>query len=217
MQNNIANIITKLFVDRTTNQVYKNYAIQDKAVIDIIMELFTIHKIDTPLRILYCLTQACHESGSFIRLVENLNYSATSLRKTFPKHFTVEQAALYSRQPEKIANKAYANRMGNGPENSGDGWKYRGRGYFQLTGANNYKQFSLDIFGDLNIFNNPDLVASNIVINIYSVCWFWNKNNLSKSADQDNLAANTKILNGGSVGLTERQKILQIYKNRLYV
>jgi len=177
------------------------------------------HGIDTPLRAAHFLAQVAHESGGFKFKSENLNYSKESLVKVFPKYFTAASAEAYHRQPEKIANRVYANRMGNGDEKSGDGWKYKGRGYIQLTGKNNYKQFSEDIKNN-EVYDNPDIVADDEFAGL-SAIWFWNKNGLNKIADTDNLRDDKTLIklttrvNGGTHGLADRLERFNNYKKIL--
>lgn len=160
--------------------------------------------INTKERVCMFLAQCGHESGGFTLTVENLNYGAKGLLSTFPKYFkNANEAILYERKPEKIANKVYANRMGNGPESSGDGWKYRGRGFIQLTGKSNYEAFSKDM--DIDAVNNPDLVKDDLSIAIRSAVWFWNKNNLNTYCDKGDFIGLTKRINGGVNGLPDRE------------
>jgi len=152
--------------------------------------------------------QCAHESGGFKVFSENLNYSAQGLNGIFKKYFpTVASTAGYARKPEKIANKVYANRMGNGPESSGDGWKFRGRGPIQLTGKSNYTLFSQDI-GRPDVLTNPDIVATELAFE--SALWFFRKNNLFAIADKGVTDAVitqiTKRVNGGTHGLDDRLK-----------
>lgn len=152
--------------------------------------------------------QCAHESGNFKVFSENLNYSADGLTKIFKKYFpTLAAAQPYARKPEKIANKVYANRMGNGPESSGDGWKYRGRGPIQLTGKDNYTAFGADI-GRPDVVTNPDLVVSELAFE--SALWFFRKNGLLAIADKGVTDAVitqiTKRVNGGTHGLDDRLK-----------
>jgi putative chitinase len=157
--------------------------------------------ISTPEQVAMFLAQAAHESGKFKATVENLNYSAQGLHGTWPKRFpTVADAEPYHRQPEKIANKVYADRMGNGDEASGEGFKYRGRGFIQLTGKSNYTAFANDI-GEPSIIDNPDQVAEPQYAAL-SAAWFWNKNNLNSIASDVKLV--TKKINGGDLGLADR-------------
>ena len=161
-------------------------------------------EINTKERVNAFLAQCGHESGGFTRFVENLNYSAKGLRATFSKYFPDDSTALkYERKPEKIANKVYANRMNNGNESSGDGWKFRGRGPIQLTGKANYEMFSKDTGIDLT--QNPDLVITDNTILLKTAIWFWNKNKLNDFADKKDIKSMTKRINGGFIGLEERQ------------
>ena len=157
--------------------------------------------------------QCAHESGGFKVFSENLNYSADGLTKIFKKYFpTVASTAGYARKPEKIANKVYANRMGNGPESSGDGWKFRGRGPIQLTGKDNYTAFA-DAVGRPDILTNPDIVAGELAFE--SALWFFRKNGLLVVADKGVTDAVitqiTKRVNGGTHGLDDRLKKTKQY------
>ena len=170
------------------------------------------YQINTPLRLAHFLAQCGHESGGFKAVRENLNYSAEGLNKIFPKYFpTIDSAKDYARNPEKIANKVYASRMGNGDEASGDGYKFRGRGYIQLTGRVNYAAFDAAVPED--ILKDPDQVA--IKYPLLSAGWFWGKNNLNALADKGSLdgdvTAITKRVNGGTIGLADRQKHFKEY------
>lgn len=162
--------------------------------------------ITTVLRFAGFFSQCAHESLDFTVLQENLNYSADGLTRTFPRHFQTVNAASYARQPEKIANLVYGNRMGNGAESTGDGWRFRGRGPIQLTGKDNYTACSRDLFGDLRLVNNPDLVTSDKKIALMTACWFWKRNNLNALADQGDVVAMTRRVNGGTNGLEDRKK-----------
>lgn len=149
------------------------------------------------------LAQCGHESGGFTRFTENLNYSRDGLLKTFPKYFNASNVTPYIRNPQKIASRAYANRMGNGDEASGDGWKYRGRGPIQATFKNNYRAFSLWYFKDERAVENPDLLLDPMV-GIAFVCWFWETNNLSIPALKEDTVGVTKKINGGTHGMENR-------------
>ena len=169
-------------------------------------------KLNTPLRLAHFLAQCAHESGNWRFKVENLNYSAAALQSVFRKYFPDEAtAAQYARKPEMIANKVYASRMSNGDEASGDGWKFRGRGYIQLTGKQNYSSFDKIIEDDL--LSNPDLVAEKYPL--LSAAWFWDTNNLSSLADKGatdaDVTAITKRVNGGTHGLEDRLSKFNIY------
>ena len=173
-------------------------------------------ELNTPLRLAHFLAQAGHESGGFKAVNENLNYGAKGLLSIFKKYFpTEEKAKLYERKPEKIANLVYGARMGNGPEASGEGWKFRGRGYIQLTGKDNYKAF--DAVVAESIIDNPDLVATKYPL--LSAAWFFHKNGLHKIADQGAtdavVTSVTKRVNGGTIGLPDRIKHFKEYYNLL--
>ena len=160
---------------------------------------------DSSTRIAHFFSQVLHESGSMRYDTENLNYSAKALRLVFGKYFkTAKEAKAYARQPEKIANRVYARRMGNGTEASGDGWKYRGRGFIQLTGKNNYRAFAKWI-GDPEVLENPDVVATDYPV--HSAVFYWDTNNLNKIADLDDVKKLTKKINGGYNGLAHRQEL----------
>ena len=171
--------------------------------------------INTSLRLAHFLAQAGHESGGFKLTKESLNYSADRLKVVFKKYFTAESAAEYQRKPEKIGNIVYANRMGNGNQASGEGYKFRGRGYIQLTGKENYSAFDKVVEDD--ILANPELVATKYPL--LSAAWFWSKNNLNTIADQgatDEVVAKvTKRVNGGAIGLPDRLKHFKEYHNLL--
>ncbi|NBQ69105.1 MAG: glycoside hydrolase family 19 protein [Nitrosomonadaceae bacterium] len=160
--------------------------------------------IDSPLRLAHFLAQCAHESAEFKALEENLNYSADGLKKVFSKYFPGDLADSYARQPEKIASRVYANRMGNGDEASKEGYKYRGRGYIQLTGKDNYSAFAKAIGDD--VAANPDWVKTKYPL--LSAAWFWNTKALNDLADQgasdDVVTKITKKVNGGTLGLDDR-------------
>jgi putative chitinase len=170
--------------------------------------VFPTYEINTPQRIAAFLAQCGHESGGWTVFEENLNYSAQGLRKIFGKYFPNDELALaYQRQPEKIANRIYGNRMGNGPEESGDGFKYRGRGPIQLTGKSNYTAFAKDMFEDWqNVVENPDWVTYDKDFALMSAIWFWNKNGLNREADAGDIKTMTRKINGGYIGLEDRIK-----------
>ena len=170
------------------------------------------YDINTPQRLAAFLAQCGHESGGFRLTKENLNYSAKGLNGIFKKYFPTEAAAAaYARQPEKIANKVYGGRMGNGPEASGDGAKFCGRGYIQLTGKDNYTAFGKSIGED--ICANPQIVAEKYAL--LSAAWFFNKNKLHIMADGgagvDTVKAITKRVNGGYIGIEDRIKHFNEY------
>ena len=167
-------------------------------------EVIQKFNITNNLRLAHFLAQAAHESGGFKWLIENLNYSSEGLKKIFPKYFPGNLNESYARKPEKIASHVYANRMGNGNETSGDGYKYRGRGYIQLTGKSNYKLFSDFINEDC--VANPDLIASKYAL--ASAAFYFNKNKIwdicDKGSDSKNIISVTRAVNGGLTGLESR-------------
>jgi len=172
--------------------------------------------ITTPLRLAHFLAQCGHESGGFTAVRENLNYKAPGLMKIFKKYFPNAKIALqYEKKPDKIANLVYANRMGNGPESSGDGFNYRGRGYIQLTGKSNYQLFDKTVPEDIT--SNPDLVATKYPL--ASAAFFFNNNKLwticDRGADSATVTSVTKRVNGGTIGLADRQKHFNEYYNLL--
>jgi putative chitinase len=150
------------------------------------------------------IAQCAHESGNFLFIKENLNYRAESLMKTWPRLFpTIEIARQYEKQPEKIANRAYGNRMGNGPEESGDGWRYCGRGLIQLTGKDNYTFFAGSL--DISVEEAAEYLAT-FEGAAQSACWYWEQNNLNRFADANDVRGLTKAINGGYLGLEDRIK-----------
>ena len=186
------------------------------SVIDQIPAVASKFGIDTPLRLAHFLAQCGHESGGFKITKENLNYSADGLQKIFHKYFpTLESATAYARQPEKIANKVYGNRMGNGDEASGEGYKFSGKGFIQLTGKDNYAAFDKTV--DDDILAHSDLVATKYPL--LSAAWFWNKNGLNAIADggptEEVVTKITKRVNGGTIGLPDRLKHFQEYHTLL--
>ena len=186
------------------------------AVIAMIPDTAAKFQINTPLRLAHFLAQCGHESGGFKATQENLNYSAKGLAGIFKKYFPTEAAAApYARNPQKIASKVYGGRMGNGPEASGEGYKFRGRGYIQLTGKENYTAFGKSIGEDMTA--NPDVVASKYAL--LSAAWFFSKNGLHKIADEgasDTVVTKiTKRVNGGTIGLPDRIKHFKEYYHLL--
>jgi len=163
------------------------------------------YDITTPKRVAGFLSQIGHESGGLAMLEENLNYKAETLMRVWPKRFpTLEFAQQFARNPQKIANSVYANRMGNGDEASGEGWKYRGRGLKQLTGKDNYTAFSKAIGTDF--VADPDLLLQPVNAAL-SAGWFWSANNLNALADNGDVPGMTKRINGGTIGLEQRQAL----------
>lgn len=180
--------------------------------IDALNKILPEYKINTKLRLCHFLAQILHESGNLKYKSENLNYSAKALRSVFPKYFKTDEIAnQYARKPEKIANRVYANRMGNGDEASGDGWLFRGRGLIQLTGHDNYKLCGISIKS--NLLENPDLLINTAEASIKAACWFWNSKKLNELADKDNIKSITKRINGGYNGLDDRENILKRAKS----
>lgn len=183
------------------------------SVISQIPETAAKFKIDTPLKLAHFLSQCGHESGGFKLVQENLNYSADGLKKIFPKYFPGTLSESYARNPEKIASKVYGGRMGNGGEDTKEGWKFRGRGYIQLTGKDNYTAFGKAINED--ILSNPDLVSSKYPL--LSAAWFFSKNCLHKCVDASDATVTsvTKCVNGGTIGLPDRLKHFKEYHKLL--
>ena len=175
-------------------------------------EILPEYEITTPQRVAAFLAQCAHESGGFVFLKENLNYKAASLRRVFPKYFPDDAiAAQYAGKGEMIANRVYANRMGNGDEASGDGFRYCGRGLIQLTGKNNYTFFA----GSLDI---PVEEASEYLQTfegaVQSACFFWEQNKLNQWADAGDILTLTKRINGGTIGLEDR---IKHYEHALHI
>jgi putative chitinase len=175
-------------------------------------QLLPEYEINTPKRVAAFIAQCAHESGGFKFLRENLNYKAESLVKVFPKYFKdMATAQAYAKQPQKIANRVYANRMGNGDEASGDGWRYCGRGLIQLTGKENYSWFAASI-------ETPVEQVSEYLETFegaaQSACWFWETNNLNQWADKGDILTLTKRINGGTIGLEDR---IKHYNHALHV
>lgn len=177
--------------------------------------LYTIlpeYEINTPERVAAFIAQCAHESGGFKFLKENLNYRAASLRKVFPKYFPDDAiAARYAGKQEMIANRVYGGRMGNGPEETGDGWRYCGRGLIQLTGRTNYEWFAASIETPLEEI--PEYLQT-FEGAVQSACWFWESNNLNKEADAGDIKTMTRKINGGFIGLEDR---IKHYNHALHV
>jgi putative chitinase len=174
---------------------------------DALNKLLPDYGIDTPQRVAAFLAQCAHESGGFMFLKENLNYRAASLRKVFPKYFPDDAIANdYAGRPNKaeaIANRVYANRMGNGDEASGDGYRYCGRGLIQLTGKSNYEAFAESIETPVE---EAAAYLETFEGAVQSACWFWETNNLNRFADTNDILTMTKRINGGTIGLEDRMK-----------
>jgi len=170
--------------------------------------------INTPLRLSHFLAQCAHESGNFRVVTENLNYSISGLKKTFGRYFPNNLAESYARNPEKIASRVYGSRMGNGDETTKEGWKFRGRGYIQLTGKNNYEKFADSINED--VVSNPDLVSEKYPLT--SAAWFFKNNCINKcdeGASYDTIKKVTRCVNGGYNGLEDRWEHFKEYYNLL--
>ncbi len=178
-------------------------------------QLFPDYDINTPKRMAAFIAQCAHESGGFMVLKENLNYKPASLRKLFSKYFPNDQIAQqYCSKPNKqeaIANRIYADRMGNGSESSGDGYRFCGRGLIQLTGRSNYQSFADSL--EMKIEDVPEYLAT-FEGAAQSACWFWETNNLNKFADAGDILGLTKRINGGTIGLEDRKKH---YEHALHV
>ena len=174
---------------------------------DALCEILPDYEINTPQRVAAFLAQCAHESGGFRALKENLNYKAPSLRKIFPKYFpddaTANHYASLPNKQEAIANRIYANRMGNGDEASGDGFRYCGRGLIQLTGKENYTWFAASL--DIPVEEASEYLQT-FEGAIQSACWFWESNNLNNYADTGDILTMTKRINGGTIGLEDRKK-----------
>lgn len=175
---------------------------------DAICAICPQYQINTPKRLAAFIAQCAHESGGFRVLRENLNYRAESLMRTWPNRFpNIEIARKYERNPEKIANKVYANRMGNRDEASGDGWRYLGRGLIQLTGKENYQWFAASI--EMDVEDLPEYILT-FEGAVQSACWFFEINGLNQYADSGNIITMTKKINGGTLGLEERIKYFNL-------
>jgi len=167
-------------------------------------QLLDDYEINTPLRVEHFVAQCAHESGNFVFIKENLNYKAASLMSVFKKYFpTQELAQQYANRPERIANRVYANRMGNGPEESGDGWRYCGRGLIQLTGKDNYTFFAGSL--GISVEEAAEYLAT-FEGAAQSACFFWEQNNLNRFADANDVKGLTRAINGGYIGLEDRIK-----------
>lgn len=168
-------------------------------------------EVNTPLRVAHFLGQVFHESGNLRYVEENLNYSVTGLLKIFPKYFNQLEAERYARNPQMIASRVYADRMGNGPEHTGDGWRYRGRGLIQVTGKENYRRLGSWVNRDL--VARPELVATEFAAT--SAAWYWSYTGLNRYADADDLREITRRINGGFNGLDARRKLVEYAKYEL--
>jgi putative chitinase len=177
-----------------------------EAIIEAVNMAIQKADLSSNARVAAFIAQCGHESDSFRFMEENLNYKAESLCRTWPRHFDEQTAEEYAHQPEKIANRAYANRMGNGDEESGDGWNYRGRGWLQTTGKNGYEELSDAT--QIDFLSNPDAVATPEGSAI-SASVFWEKHNLNRYVDNNDFVGLTKAINGGTIGLEDRMARFQ--------
>lgn len=199
----------KSIVPGTGSNVLLDYVIH-------LNHLARVNQINTPLRASHFIAQVAHESSGFRVTKENLNYSDEGLLGTFGRYFENTEIALeYARDPEKIANRVYANRMGNGDEASGDGWKYVGRGLIQLTGKNNY--IALGKYLELDLTDEPSVISDHPVYATMTATWYWTEHELNRYADEDNLEKITRIINGGLNGLEDRKAYLNRAKQVLGV
>ena len=173
---------------------------------------FYVYNLNTLNQISGFLAQCGHESGGFTIFKENLNYSVEGLLRTFRKYFTTATALLYAKNPEKIANRVYANRMGNSDEVSGDGWRYAGKGIIQITGKDNYSAFAKD-----KGISNQEVSEYMMTLEgaIESGFWYWSKNNLNIYCDRDDIEGLTKKINGGLNGLEDRIRLYKLCKEVL--
>lgn len=178
-----------------------------KKVLDELQGAIEFAGITSPTELAHFLSQCHHESGGFNVVSENLNYSAKGLNEIFPKYFDTKTALKYERKPEAIANRVYANRLSNGNEASGDGWKFRGRGYIQLTGAANYLLFGNSI--QVTLLQSPELVATKYPL--LSAAWFWKRNVKPRLKPTSTVSDITKLINGGLNGLEDRQNLFNKY------
>lgn len=206
-------ILTKPILVRMFPNVLRSTLNVD-LMIDVLNDVFENSRgLNTLNRRASFLAQCAHESSQFTLVSENMNYSAARLREVFPKYFpTMQLANQYARKPQMIGNRVYANRMENGPESSGDGWKFRGRGFIQLTGKRNYRLCGKNL--GLDLLEDPDYVARSPIGSIETSIWFWVVNDLNSYADRNDIKGQTYRINGGYNGLDERlryyEKVKQI-------
>ena len=200
--------ITRNDLIRLSPQYNREWIDNDARTLNLWAERFGIN---TPLRMCHFLAQVAHESGGFTAVTENMNYSASRLMQIFPKYFNPALASQYARHPEMIASRVYANRMGNGKESTGDGWRYRGRGYMQITGKNNYQAYqdSGACTGDL--MGHPEWLSKSPG-RMKSAMWFFFKSGCNELADTDDVEAVTRMINGGRTGLSNRAYYLRKVK-----
>lgn len=189
-------------VQKLSKLIPRNPYVQDWH--EALSEILPEYEINTVPRVAAFLAQTIHESAGFTALKENLNYQAKSLMRVWPRLFPNEQIAnKYAHNQPAIANRAYGGRMGNGPEDSGDGWKFCGRGLIQLTGRNNYQAFADSL--EIDIEEVPEYLST-FEGAVQSACWFWETNNLNQWADKNDMLTLTKRINGGTLGIEDRIK-----------
>ena len=209
------NKMTELTLEQLKRMIPKNPYVEHwhKAL----TQLLPDYEINTPARIAAFMAQCAHESGGFLFLKENLNYRPESLTKIFGKYFDLPTAQAYCARPNKqeaIANRVYANRMGNGDEASGDGWRFAGKGLIQLTGRTNYTWFAASL--GITVEEASEYLQT-FEGAAQSACWFWETNNLNQYADSGDILTMTKKINGGTIGLADRQKHYEEFKHILGV
>lgn len=169
------------------------------------LNMWAVHfGIDSPLRMAMYLCQTLHETNNLRYMEENMNYSAERLLQVFPKYFNADTAKEYARKPQKIGSRVYANRMGNGDEASGDGWKYRGRGMIQITGRGMYQKFNNSEWCTEDVVSCPDKLAT-YPLDQVSAMWFWTEHGLNEEADRGDVEKATRIINGGTNGIANRK------------
>lgn len=199
-----------MITEQQLRQIAPNCKIGKELVV-VLNQLLPKYNIDTPLRLAHFFSQYLHETMGFTKFVENTNYTTPErLMTVFPKYFPSKIiAAAYAGKPQTIANRVYANRFGNGDENSGDGFLYRGRGLCHLTFKANYYQFTLET--GVEAVRHPELLEEPFYA-VMSGCWYWNKNKINTLADKDDVLAVSKAINGGTNGLAERKALLKLCK-----
>jgi putative chitinase len=203
--------MTELTLEQLRKMIPKNPYVEHwhKALTQLLPE----YEINTPARIAAFMAQCAHESGGFLFLKENLNYRPETLIRIFGKYFDLPTAQAYCARPNKqeaIANRVYANRMGNGDEASGDGWRFAGKGLIQLTGRTNYTWFAASL--SISVEEASEYLQT-FEGAAQSACWFWETNNLNQYADSGDLLTMTKRINGGTIGLADRQKHYEEFKH----
>lgn len=201
------------------NQIIASSNPNKAEFIEVLSELLPEYNIKTPTQIAHFFSQVMHESCDLTKLEESSNYSATRLLEVFPRHIkTLKEAEYYERNQNKIFDKVYANKNGNGGIETGDGSRFKGRGLLHLTGRNNYTQASQDLYGDLTLIQNATMVATNVKIACQTACWFWSKNanRLKEFIDTDGewaVVQISRVVNGGNNGLEDRKQRFKHYKS----